>query len=102
LNQASLAGNVILVINSLDILLTGLANLKIEPLGVLEPYLKSTKLQIIGLLTQDNFHKIIAPNVALSSLFEKVETLEPKPEELVSLLEQATLVVEKRYKVIFT
>ena len=102
MTEAVRAGNLILALNSLETLLAGFASLNSDAVALLEPYLKSSRLQIIGITETTAFHKTIGPGSALSSLFEKVAVAEPEPADLVWLLERASSQLEFQHGLFFT
>jgi ATP-dependent Clp protease ATP-binding subunit ClpC len=92
------SGNVILVIDEFH----NFVGSKIRPgamdiSAILAPYLAYPSFQIIAISTFEGFHKYIEQDSSLLSLFEKVEVSEILERETLMLLENMSLVLEKKY-----
>jgi len=93
------AGNIILVINEFHNFVGQLVRPGIVDIsGVLAPYLKSPKLQIVAVTTYTGLHKYIEQNPSILSLFEKVEVIEISEGDTLLLLQNLALSLEKKYK----
>ncbi|OHA58567.1 MAG: hypothetical protein A2571_02240 [Candidatus Vogelbacteria bacterium RIFOXYD1_FULL_44_32] len=102
MTEAVQAGNLILVLNSLETLLHGFESMGSEAVALLEPYLKSSRLQIVGIVENAVFQQAIGPGSVLSSLFEKIVVANPEPADLVWLLERAAGQAEVEHSLFFT
>ena len=99
-SEAINAGNIILIIDEIHNYLgvnKGPGAVDITP--VLLPYLNSPNFQIIGLTTLDGFHKYIESNASVKNLFVKVEVDPPTEEQVIFVLEDMVVDLEKKYKV---
>ncbi|MBI1985056.1 MAG: ATP-dependent Clp protease ATP-binding subunit [Candidatus Wildermuthbacteria bacterium] len=95
------AGNVILVINELHNFVRSEAQDKpgtLDITGILSPFLRGLEFPIVALTTFSGLHRSIEQNLALASLFEKVEVAEISEEEAMLLLERRVPGYEKKYK----
>ena len=101
--EATTAGNVILVINEFHNYVGQVARPGIVDIsGIIASYLQSPKFQIIAVTTYDGLHEHIEKNISLLSLFKKVEVSELSPRETLMILEDLTLILEKKYKKIIS
>jgi ATP-dependent Clp protease ATP-binding subunit ClpC len=107
LNEANIAGNIILVIDdfqnfvggsSADSGQTGLN--KIDISGVLTPYLVSKSIQLICITTYEGLHKNIEANPGLMKYFEKLEIKEPEEKESLLIVENIVPELESRLNVL--
>ena len=93
------AGNIILVINEFHNFIgvrpgPGKADIS----GVISSYLHLPQFQIVAVTTFAGLHKNIEQNPSILNLFEKVEVSEISQRELMMILENLTLSLEKKYK----
>ncbi len=98
LNEATAAGNVILVVSELHSIISpeegpGRADLS----GILRPYLESPKFQLIGITTYRGLHHHIEKRPAVSGLLKKVEVKPLGKEKTILILEDLALNLESRY-----
>ena len=87
LQDAERAGSVVLVIDEIHNYLS-----KSSPTNVAEvllPFLKSSRVKIVGLTTLGGYEKEIVENPLVASLFEKIRIEEPDHEEMMLILEDA-------------
>lgn len=85
--EATKAGNIVLVIDNLPNLVAGAAALQVNAPALLDPYLKSSLIQVIALADTDAFYRVINPEASLLNRFEKVEVEDLSVTELVRMLE---------------
>lgn len=103
LDEISSAGNIILFINNLE----NLVSSDMEQLGTIDateflvPFLESDKMHIITTASFEGWHKKIQSNQAFANLFTKIDIIEPKQEEMLSLLQDAVLPIELKNNLIF-
>ena len=104
LNDAVHAGNVILFIDDLASLIGGGESKvgEIDASSVLIPYLQNSGLQFISTLALRDYHSLFEPNQGLSSNFERIQILEPKPEQAILILEEHIPYIEYHNNVYFT
>ena len=93
------AGNIILVINEFhNYVGQAVRPGVIDISGVISPYLQLPQFQIVAVTNYDGLHRYIEKSSSLLALFEKVEVSQILPRETLMLLENLTLVLEKKYK----
>jgi ATP-dependent Clp protease ATP-binding subunit ClpC len=93
------AGNIILVIDEFHNYVSQVPRPGILDIsGVLSSYLHLPKFQLVAITTFEGLHKNIEQNSSMLALFEKVEVSEISPQETLLLLENLTLVLERKYK----
>jgi ATP-dependent Clp protease ATP-binding subunit ClpC len=101
LREAGQAGNVILVIENFDRLVTSQEG-GIDFTGVFVQAIEETGLLMIGLTTPDNFQKFIFPNKKILEYLEKIEVSSPTKAEALEILENILPYFEKRAGVTVT
>jgi ATP-dependent Clp protease ATP-binding subunit ClpC len=95
LDEAVDAGNVILVIRNIDLYLSS-GKERTDFSDVFAGVIGSSKIQIIGMTTPDNFARYIYPNADIMKLFEKVEVEPISKDDALRLLIISCLDFEKR------
>lgn len=101
LAEAACAGNIILVLPNFDRLVTS-AEGRVDLSPVLDRFLNSNKLQVIGITTPDLYQKYIYPVQTIAKLFEKVEVKPPDKQQAINILEKFVDGFEKGKKVLIT
>lgn len=97
--EATTAGNIILVIDGIDSYIGQQSSLgTINISGILSPYLHYTEFRIIGITSYEGLHKNIEKN-AILSFFNKIEVSEMTHRDTLRLLEDLTFSLEDRYKI---
>ena len=102
MNEAVRAGNIILVVENFPGFIASSFELGVDAVGLLEPYLSSSRLQMIALADKEGFHRDLESSGKISKLFEKIELEEAGRERLARMLEDAASVIESRSKKLFT
>jgi ATP-dependent Clp protease ATP-binding subunit ClpC len=102
LNEASAAGNIILVIDDFPTLLAAGTVLGVNLIPLLDPYLTAPELQIVALADLDRFHQDLEKQVGLLSRFEKITVAPLVASDLAELLLRSVWQVESRYGLFFT
>jgi ATP-dependent Clp protease ATP-binding subunit ClpC len=98
-NEATRAGNIILIINNLHNFVGGEQKLgTIDISGILTPYLHIPEFRLIGITSYENFHQEVEGNPGLLSLMEKVEVKEATKEDTMLLLQKKTTSLERKYR----
>jgi ATP-dependent Clp protease ATP-binding subunit ClpC len=93
------AGNIILVIDEFHNYVGGKERPGvIDVSGILGSYLNLPQFQIVAVTTYSGLHKYIEENPSILTLFERVEVPEISERETLMILENLTLVLEKKYK----
>lgn len=85
LNEAKGAGNVILIIDQIDKILTS----RDERIDLTEPIslvIKEHDLPIIGITTPDEFSQYIRTNPQIAQTFEKIDLEEPNSQDILEIL----------------
>ena len=90
-NEVATAGNIILVIDEFHNFL----NIS----GVILPYLALPNFPVIAITTFEGLHRNIEQNSSVLDLFEKVEVAEISEQETLLLLENLSLILERRYRI---
>ncbi|MBI3283192.1 ATP-dependent Clp protease ATP-binding subunit [Candidatus Curtissbacteria bacterium] len=83
--EARNAGNVILVIDQID-KITSAKDSRLDLSEVLTFALRESDLPIIALTTPDEFNEYLRPNAAVLKFFERIDLVEPQPEETLQIL----------------
>ena len=102
LNEAAKAGNIILIIGDLPGFIESAASLGSDLPGLMDAYLASPDLQVIAVASSGGFHKVIEPNNSLSRRFEKVLIKTGDRENIIGLLEDEAIKVERKNNLFFT
>jgi len=91
-NEASRAGNIILVINDFHNFVSSEKNI----IPILMPFIERSFFQLIAMTTYENLHGQIEKNPGLLKFFEKVEIKEPDLDHVLLILEDSLGQIEKR------
>jgi ATP-dependent Clp protease ATP-binding subunit ClpC len=102
LNEASSAGNIILVIENFAGFLDSAHELGADLLGIFESYISGSNMQVIALADPASFHRILEPNGLIMKLFEKVDLRDVEAPKVVRMLEDASRLIEAVSGNIFT
>lgn len=113
LNEAARAGNVILFLDDIEMVLGGMVNSDqrtvnsrvsgvVDASAVLAKFLESSQIQIIATTTYDAYHKAIERNPILVKEFEKIEVGEPTLAEVNLITLDASVGIENEYRVLVT
>lgn len=97
LKQAEAAGNIILAIDNIEQYLIPGSPVNVSE--ILLPFLKSSRINIIGTATRGGYEKNISQNALMRSLFEVVPVREPDRETMLEILGDIALHHEKKYGV---
>lgn len=97
LKQAEAAGNVILAIDNIEQYLIPGSPVNVSE--ILLPFLKSSRINIIGTATRGGYEKNISQNALMRSLFEVVPIEEPDRKTMLVILGDIALHHEKKYGV---
>ncbi len=92
------SGNSIIFIQNIENIFGG-GGFNLDISGVLDEYLKSDKIKIVGTTTPGGFADFIAPKVNTANLFEKIEVPETNPGKTLLLLTTKAQEVESKYKI---
>ncbi len=97
-NEATRAGNIILVINDFHDFIggeqkPGVINIS----GIIGPYLNLPQFRVIAITSYLGFRQKIESNATILSLFEKIEVKEATKEDTLRLLQRKALYLERRY-----
>ena len=94
LTEAKFAGNIILVIDQIDRLVTS-QDERIDLSEVITTILKDSSLPIIGITTVDDFNQYIRPNALFLKLFTKIDVGQPENNEVLQILINKSLENQK-------
>ncbi len=102
IKEVQLAGNVLLVFDNFVTLMRGFSSLQANFLDLLYPFLSSSRVQVIGLLSNDDYHREVESNSGLMAVFDRI-FIRPLPtESVIRNLEKTIWEIESRSKVFFT
>ncbi|MEK7649762.1 MAG: ATP-dependent Clp protease ATP-binding subunit [Patescibacteria group bacterium] len=101
-NEATGAGNILLVIENFPSFIDSAAQLGVDAISLLEPYMAGSAIQIVALSDTDLFHQDLEPNGKIMKLFEKVMLEEPTRERVIGMLEDALGAIESHTHRFFT
>ncbi|MEK7621654.1 MAG: AAA family ATPase [Patescibacteria group bacterium] len=96
------AGNILLVIDDLPGLVVGARQVGAPIEKLLDPFLASATLPLLGLASLESYHRLLEPLPELMNRFEVVTVAPLDPSLLLAELEDRVLELERRYKIIFT
>ncbi|MDP3792909.1 MAG: ATP-dependent Clp protease ATP-binding subunit [bacterium] len=103
LNEASRAGNLILVLDDFHNFIGEMGGLgRIDVSEIIVPYLKSSNIQIIAITNPASFHKFIEGRSELMQVFERVNITEPDLAQTRQMVEEGVPVIESRSGVLIT
>ena len=71
-------------------------------MGLIDPYLSSSSMQIITTSRVGEFHKIIEGNLLIMNRFEKINLEQPDESTMDAILEDIAVTLERRQGVVFT
>ena len=101
-SEALIAGDVILVIDNLPKLILQAKQFDLKLYEIIEPYLASSQDQIIALADTDYFHTLIESDQAMMSRFETVLTKPLLTDEIIKIITQEAINVERLYEILYT
>lgn len=99
LEEAARAGNIILVIDTLDRYVSEGSG-RIDLTDIIEPFAKGKDVQIIGITTPTMYQTYLYPNGKINQLFQKVDVYEISENEARTILMDATPAMEIRFGII--
>lgn len=105
LEEAKGSGDIILFIDEIQNLVTGLGQESGESstiFSMLETHMVSEKIRFIGATSISNYRKYIEPNEVISRLFQVIEIDQSSIEDTIQILKYVAGKYEKRYKVMIT
>jgi ATP-dependent Clp protease ATP-binding subunit ClpC len=102
LTEAYNAGNVILIFDDIAALIGSAEALSADIAAVLDPYLSSEDLQIIGLVDNDRFHNKIEHNAALMERFDKILVKDVDALNTIRVLENEIIKIEAQTGLTFS
>ena len=102
MNEAVLAGNVILVIDNFPEFLESSRMIGADVLLILEQYLQNASFQVIGLSDLALFQRQLMRDGRIVKLFEKVEIKETTNKETILVLEDIAPIFERHNNILIT
>ncbi|MCX6764226.1 MAG: AAA family ATPase [Candidatus Nealsonbacteria bacterium] len=92
-------GNIILVIDDFHNYIGKEAKPGVVDIaGIISKYLNLTNFPVIAIVTPEGLHNCLEQNTAILSLFEKVEVFQISKKEALRIIEDLSLILEKKYK----
>ncbi|MEK9177308.1 MAG: AAA family ATPase, partial [Patescibacteria group bacterium] len=102
MNEAVRAGNVIVVVPDLPGFLENAASIGSDAVQLLEPYLRSSRAQIVATADRDRFHEVIERRAALVNAFELIRVGEKGTSATMAILENMVPSAESRTGTFYT
>ncbi|MFH1170071.1 MAG: AAA family ATPase [Candidatus Vogelbacteria bacterium] len=102
LHEVISAGNILLIIDDLPLLITGARQLGAPIEKLLDPFLASAAVPVLALAGLESHHRILEPLPELMNRLETVLMTEVDPKILLDKLEDQALVLERRHGILFT
>lgn len=102
MNEVVAAGNVVLVIDNFPEFLESSRSIGVDAMLILEPYLQSSALQLIGISDLELFQRQLMRDGRMVKFFEKVEIKETANKETILILEDIAPIFEYRNKILIT
>lgn len=102
IDEVAQAGNVILLINNLEVLASKEGSKSLDALTVLTRALENNTIQILSSTTYSDFHRFIESNTALKNTLESVQIKEVDPDQALIILEEEAPHIEAKQKIFFT
>lgn len=102
LNEAIEAGNVIIVIENLSIVIKEAEAMGVFIPDLLDPYLATSAMHIIATDTPSAYHNTLEPLMAFTRRFAEVLIDEPNLQSTVKVLQDVALRFENKYSLFFT
>lgn len=103
-NEAVEAGNIILAVEDIDLLLGGVSNKAgtVDASAIMLPYLESSQIQFIATISSENYHRYIESNPALKPVLISVPIHEIKAADTLEIILETALGLETQLGVTFT
>lgn len=102
LNEAVRAGDVILVIADMPSFILSSRSIGSDVISIMDPYLSTSSIQIIGLSDNANFHQIIENNISLMERFETIKLIDESQNAITEILLNRANTLEREFGVFFT
>lgn len=102
INEVKRAGNILLVIDDLPLLITGVRTLGASIEKLLDPFLAYREILLIALSSVEAHHRVTEILPELLNRFETVKIAEADPASILTELENRAILLERRHGVIFT
>lgn len=102
LNEANKAGNVILAITDIHAVIASATNIGADFISLIDPYLTSRSLQIIGTTNPQAYFDLLEKIPKLLQRFDKVDLVAGDANSTITALQRAAVPLESRYGIMFT
>jgi len=102
LKEADKSGNIILVLEDLPGFIRSTQSLGSDIISLLDQYLTSPNLHIVGTATPGSFHEVLENNSQLIQRFEKVQVEDSTVSRTVEVLEEVAIDYEHSHNVLFS
>ncbi|OGD60840.1 hypothetical protein A3A71_02955 [Candidatus Berkelbacteria bacterium RIFCSPLOWO2_01_FULL_50_28] len=97
------AGNVILFVKNLDLLLDPSGGLgSVDAANLLENFASDKRVQLVGTMNQESYTQLVRSNALLRDKFTSIEVPPPNADELFSIILSQIVETENRYQVMFS
>lgn len=101
-NETIKAGNIFLVIDDFYHLVSTAKRLGSDFTKVFGPFLESSKIQVIALVNNSDFHQHIEPDTTLLNTFEVIYVKPLSSEEITKIISASVIEIEKENDIFFT
>ncbi|HKZ34971.1 MAG TPA: ATP-dependent Clp protease ATP-binding subunit [Patescibacteria group bacterium] len=99
INEIVAAGNIILFIDEIHLLVESESEEAAAVFSALEPHLDTAEFNAIAATSFENYRKYIETNESFARVFQNVEVLEASTEEAIEIVEEVAEEIEKEHKV---
>ena len=96
------AGNIILIIDNYTELYKHAESLTVDFINLLDPFIRSTSIQVVALVNSPDFHQYFETNKEITNNFETVLVRDLDSQEIIKIIYAAAIESEKIYKIFFT
>jgi ATP-dependent Clp protease ATP-binding subunit ClpC len=98
-DEAVTAGNIVIVLNTFDRYVAD-AQGRLDLTSVIEPFVKTNRVQCIGVTTPFLYQKFVFPNTKIRNIFQKVDVFEINKDEAITIICDAAFDFEKQCHVL--
>jgi ATP-dependent Clp protease ATP-binding subunit ClpC len=102
LHEVISAGNILLIIDDLPLLIANARQLGAPIEKLLDPFLTSAVVPVLALAGLESYHRILEPLPELMNRLETVMMTAVDPKMLLDKLEDQALTLERRHEILFT
>ncbi len=97
--EAVAAGNIVMVLNNFDQYVADAPG-HIDLTSVIEPFVKTNRIQCIGVTTPFLYQKFVFPNTKIRDMFQKIDVFEISEDEAITIICDSAFDFEQKYHVL--